>query len=119
MQKVNSCQAGTVQGVSGQYILSSCFNQDPPENYFGNLRSRGGWCDNPSVKSALESAQSLRVQGSLSMMPIREETQALKGVFFVALKLLKTSHSLKDLGKNNDNMNIDQIHVSAYTYTCI
>ena len=71
IQKANSCQAGTVQGVSGQYILSSCFNQDPLENYFGNLRSRGGWCDNPSVKSALESAQSLRVQGSLSMMPIR------------------------------------------------
>eukprot|EP00731_Ephydatia_muelleri_P023952 Em0016g223a len=31
----------TLQGVSGQYILSSCFCQDPLENYFGNLRLLG------------------------------------------------------------------------------
>ena len=73
----------TLQGVSGQYILSSCFNQDPLENYFGNLRSRGGWCDNPSVKSALEleSAQSLRVQGSPAMMPIRGNSSLKRCLF--------------------------------------
>lgn len=61
----------TLPGVACQYVLSETFSQDPLENYFGQVRSRGGWCDNPTAKSCLESAQSLRVQGSQAMLPVR------------------------------------------------
>ena len=57
--------------VSGRYLLSECFSQDPLENYFGQLRSRGGFCTNPTLQSCLQSSQSIRVQGSLSMLPVR------------------------------------------------
>jgi hypothetical protein len=58
-------------GTRGKYILSECFTQDPLENYFGQLRARGGRCENPTVKSALDSAQSLRIQKSLALQPVR------------------------------------------------
>ena len=54
--------------LKGKYILSEHFCQDSVENYFGQLRSRGGWCENPTIKSCLTSAQSLRIQGSMAMM---------------------------------------------------
>ena len=47
------------------YILSEHFSQDPLENYFGQLRARGGRCQNPTIQDCLTSAQSLRVQGSV------------------------------------------------------
>ena len=53
------------------YLLSEHFSQDPIENYFGQLRSRGGWCQNPAVSDCLTSAQSIRVQGSMAMLPVR------------------------------------------------
>ncbi len=53
------------------YLLSEHFTQDPIENYFGQQRSRGGRCQNPTVQACISSAQSLRVQGSLAMMPLR------------------------------------------------
>lgn len=71
----------TLPGVTGQYILSETFTQDPLENYFGQLRSRGGWCDNPTVKSCLESAQSLRVQGSQAMLPVRGNSSRKRRLF--------------------------------------
>ncbi len=52
------------------YLLSEHFSQDPIENYFGQQRSRGGWSQNPTVQACLSSAQSLRVQGSLAMVPL-------------------------------------------------
>ncbi len=42
------------------YLLSEKFTQDPIENYFGQQRSRGGWCQNPTVQACISSAQSLR-----------------------------------------------------------
>lgn len=71
----------TLPGVTGQYILSEVFSQDPLENYFGQVRSRGGWCDNPTAKSCLESAQSLRVQGSMAMQPIRGNSSRKRRLF--------------------------------------
>jgi hypothetical protein len=41
----------TIPGVTGQYILSETFTQDSLENYLGQLRSRRGWCENPTVKN--------------------------------------------------------------------
>ena len=57
--------------VRGKYLLSERFSQDSLENYFGQLRARGGWCQNPTLQSCITSAQSIRVQGSLAMVPIR------------------------------------------------
>ena len=71
----------TLLGAVGQYVLSECFSQDPLENYFGQLRARGGQCENLTVKSALESAQSLKVQGSLSMQPVMGNSSRKRWLF--------------------------------------
>ncbi len=63
------------------YLLSEHFSQDPIENYFGQQRSRGGYCQNPNVQACLTSAQSLRVQGSLSMIPLRGNSRQKKRLF--------------------------------------
>ena len=57
--------------MKDKYILSEHFSQDPLENYFGQQRSRGGWCQNPTISACISSAQSLRVQGSMAMIPVR------------------------------------------------
>ena len=61
----------TLPGVEGQFILSERFSQDSLENYFGQQRARGGRCDNPTVKTCIEAAQSLRVQKSFGLQPVR------------------------------------------------
>ena len=70
--------------LKDRYILSGCFSQDPLENYFGQQRSRGGWCQNPTVQACLSSAQSIRIQGSIAMIPVRgnssRKRRALKDV---------------------------------------
>ena len=71
----------SLPGVTGQFILSECFSQDPLENYFGQVRARGGRCENPTVKAALESAQSLRVQGSYAMRPVRGNSSRKRLLF--------------------------------------
>jgi len=58
-------------GMEDCYILSEKFSQDPLENYFGKLRARGGYCQNPTVQACLTAAQSIRVQGSVSLTPVR------------------------------------------------
>ena len=63
------------------YLLSEHFSQDPIENYFGQQRSQGGWSQNPTVQACLTSAQSLRVQGSLAMMPLRGNSRRKKRLF--------------------------------------
>ena len=51
------------------YILSACFNQDPLESYFGNVRA-AGQSDNPSVREMLDTADTLRLQGSMALDPV-------------------------------------------------
>ena len=68
-------------GTKGCYILSEHFSQDPLENYFGQQRARGGRCQNPTIQACLTSAQSLRVQGSVSMTPIRGNSSRKKRLF--------------------------------------
>ena len=48
----------TLPGVTGQYLLSERFSQDPLENYFSRQRASGGRCDNPTASNTLNSAQS-------------------------------------------------------------
>ncbi len=60
------------------YLLSEHFSQDPIENYFGQQRSRG---QNPTVQACLSSAQSLRVQGSLAMVPLRGNSSRKQRLF--------------------------------------
>ena len=57
--------------LKGKYILSDHFCQDPLENYFGQQRSCGGWSQNPTISVCISSAQSIRVQGSQAMVPVR------------------------------------------------
>ena len=57
--------------VSGHYLLSERFSQDPVENYFGRQRAAGGYSQNPTVQACVTNAQSLRVQGSLALNPVR------------------------------------------------
>ena len=54
----------------GFYILSACFNQDPLESYFGNVRAAGRRSDNPSVREMLDTADTLRLQGSVALDPV-------------------------------------------------
>ena len=57
--------------LKGKYILSDNFCQDLLENYFGQQRSCGGWSQNPTISACISSAQSIRVQGSQAMVPVR------------------------------------------------
>lgn len=57
--------------LKGKYLLSEHLCQDPLENYFGQQRARGGWCQNPTAQACITAAQSLRIQGSLAMVPVR------------------------------------------------
>ena len=57
--------------VKGHYLPSERFSQDPIENYFRQQCSHGGRCDNPTVDALFTAAQSLRVQGSQAMLPVR------------------------------------------------
>ena len=52
-------------------VFSERFNQDPLESFFGQQRSHGGHCDNPTVRDFMYTTTSLRVQGSLAKDPIR------------------------------------------------
>ena len=56
--------------LSNNFLLSERFSQDPLENYFGRQRGRGGHNDNPNLQQCLNSAASLRVQGSVSLDPL-------------------------------------------------
>ena len=56
--------------VKGPYLLGKRFSQDPIEKHFGQQCSHGGRCNNLTVK-ALLTAQSLCVQGSQAMLPVR------------------------------------------------
>ena len=71
----------TLPEAKGQYVLSECFSQDKLENYFGQVRAKGGQCEDPTAKSTLESAQSLRVQGSLAMQPVRGNSSRKRRLF--------------------------------------
>ena len=63
------------------YILSEKLSQDPLENYFGQQRARGGRCDNPTMVDCLHSAQSLRVQRSLALQPVRGNSSKKRKLF--------------------------------------
>ena len=71
----------SLPGYENKYILSECFSQDPLENFFGQLRAKGGRCDNPTVQSCMQSTQSLRVQGSASLQPVRGNSTRKRRLF--------------------------------------
>ena len=53
------------------YVLSAKLSQDCVESFFGKQRMRGGYCENPNVSSFISGAQSLRVQSSTAIQPLR------------------------------------------------
>ena len=71
----------SLHNVVGQFILSEHFSQDPLENYFGRQRAIGGRCDNPTFSSCLQAAQSLRVQKSLALQPVRGNCSRKRKLF--------------------------------------
>ena len=54
-----------------KFFLSSRLNQDPLESFFGKQRQRGGGSDNPNVYQFINNTQSLRIQGSVALQPLR------------------------------------------------
>ena len=70
----------TLPTVQGQYILSERFSQDPLD-YFSRQQAKGGRCDNPTAESSLQAAQSLRVQGSLALQPVRGNCSPKRRVY--------------------------------------
>lgn len=66
--------------VSGHYLLSERFSQDPIENYFGRQRAAGGYSQNPTVKACITNAQS-RVQGSHALDPVRGNSSRKRRLF--------------------------------------
>ena len=67
--------------TKGRYILSEHFSQDPLENYFGQLCARGGHYQNPTIQDCLTTAQSLRVQCSVSLTPVRGNSNRKRRLF--------------------------------------
>ena len=65
----------------GFYILSACFNQDPLESYFGNVRAAGRRNVNPSVREVLSTADTLRLQGSMALDPVRGNSSRKRRLF--------------------------------------
>ena len=91
-------------GVPGvQYILSEKLSQDPLENYFGQQRARGGRCDNPTMSDCLHSAQSLRVQRSFALQPVRGNCSKKRKLFQKSPQPLMTLHYLKGPAKTKKN----------------
>lgn len=54
-----------------KFLFSERFCQDPLEVFFGHQRSKGGRCDNPTVKQFCDNTVSLRVQKSAALDPVR------------------------------------------------
>lgn len=59
------------QPGSNLFLLSERISQDPLENYFGQQRSRGGRCDNPTIEQCLKNAVAIRAQRSLNLDLVR------------------------------------------------
>ncbi len=56
-------------------FLSERVSQDPLENYFGQLRARGGGRnENPTVQQCVHHANAIRVQKSQALNPVRGNT---------------------------------------------
>ena len=88
--------------TTGPYFLSERISQDPLENYFSRVRARGGRCENPTAKDCLQSAQSLRVQGSFAMQPIRAIVAGKSVCFQVDVRLI-VLHFPRDQGAQRNN----------------
>ena len=71
----------TLPGMQGKYLLSERFSQDPLEDYFSRQRAKGGRCENPTALASLQAAQSIRVQGSFGLQPLRGNCSYKRRIF--------------------------------------
>ena len=53
------------------FILSERISQDSLENYFGQLRARGGRNENATLQQCVHSANAIRVQKSQALDPVK------------------------------------------------
>ena len=63
------------------FLLSERICQDPLENYFGQQRARGGRCDNPTVKEALQNAVAIRAQHSIQLDRVQGNCRRKRNLF--------------------------------------
>ena len=63
------------------FLLSERISQDPLENYFGQLRARGGRNENPNLQQCLHNAAAIRVQKSMATDPIRGDCSRKRQLF--------------------------------------
>lgn len=70
------------QSESGNlFFLSERICQDPLENYFGQQRLRGGRCDNPTIKEALQNAVAVRAQHSIQLDSVQGNCRRKRNLF--------------------------------------
>ena len=63
------------------FLLSERISQDPLENYFGQLRARGGRNENPNLQQCLHNAAAIRIQKSLATDPVRGNCSRKRQLF--------------------------------------
>ena len=56
---------------SDRFFLSERISQDPLENYFGQLRARGGQNEISTLQQCVHSANAIHVQKSQALDPVR------------------------------------------------
>ena len=101
----------TLPGVTGQYVLSERFSQNPLENYVSCQRASGGRCDNPTASDTLNCAQSLRVQGSLALQSVRCNCSRKRRLSLTSSQSLMTHHYQRGQGSS--------LVTNVFSYACI
>ena len=67
-------------GLQSKYVLSAKFNQDPLENFFGQVRQSGGWSSNPNSKRVQEATDIIRMQTSSVLDEVRSSAKAKRRI---------------------------------------
>jgi len=68
-------------GSTDLFLLSERVSQDPLENYFGQLRARGGRNENPNLQQCMHNAAAIRVQKSIATDPVCGNCSRKKRLF--------------------------------------
>ena len=92
-----------------KYLLSEHLCQDPLEHYFGQQQAQGGWCQNLTAQACINAAQSLRVQGSLSMLPVRGNFRKRR-----VMNQKKTKKLMTPPYQKEEKKSIDILHILCY-----
>lgn len=99
-------------GSEGLFLLSERISQDPLENYFGKQRSRGGRCDNPTIKDCLINSLAIRAQQSIEMDQVRGNCRGKKGFYLTPPRLITLLYpNVKEISHA-----IENVCIFSYNY---